>query len=512
MAEIVAQVPTNLKKEYDILFSEAFKDFITRLVHQFGPRLENLLDQRLYRRCGLDQVQDDDVINHLIHGSESLCPKEKDWHVGRIPSRLTNRHIDLGDVSPADKEALLNGLYAAHVNGLQVDFDDGHCPTWSNQLQGWYSIYKVVREVDLDQRPLLLFRPRAFNMVDRALMVDGKFVNGALLDFGLLSFHNAKVMLDNSPSRLLRNGPFFYLSKLEDPSEAQLWADLFAWTELELGIPEATFKATILIENILAAFKMKAILYHLKEYAIGLNCGMWDYAASIIAKMGHRKAFVLPDRHGYVNMERPFLKTYMKLVIKTCHEHGALATGGMAAQLDNKDLEKVMKAKGQEVEQGINGFLIYNPALAEPCKRLFEGQSKHFDHQLTIGDLLALPPTKVTIEGLKKNVTIGVLFIHAWLKGQGTFCHNGLVEDSATAEISRLQVWQWIRHQTVIENEDLTVSFGIVQEMCRKEDFQDKHEAVQLFLNLVSLNKCPEFLTTWLNETNCFANKHFFYL
>lgn len=300
--------------------------------------------------------------------------------------------------------------------------------------------------------------------------INGTKPPAALFDFALLVHHNAQQM------HSLGIGPYFYLSKIEDPTETAIWNDIFVWTQERLRLPYATVKACVLIENILAAYRMEDILYSLRDHAIGLNCGIWDYAASIISKFGNSgPQFVLPDRQKYVNMTQPFLHDYMTLLVATCHRRGALATGGMAAQLlppdgssnnngadDGVVIEMVKRAKRAEIAAGVDGFMVYDLRLVEPMQELWQealraagsGRENQIDvvpsyRHITADRLVTLPSGGVTYRGLRKNIAVSLLFIYHWLSGSGVFYFEGAVEDSATAEISRSQIWQWLRFAVI---------------------------------------------------------------
>ncbi|RXN26847.1 malate glyoxysomal-like protein [Labeo rohita] len=344
------------------------------------------------------------------------------------------------------------------------------------------------------------------------MLVNGREVPGPLFDFGLLMFHNAKLLLQN------QSGPFFYLSKVESYMEARLWSQIFFWTEKKLSMPTGCIKATVLIECVLASFEMEEILYELKEHSAGLNCGIWDYSASFVNKFGHRTDFLLPDRSKYVDMEKRFLHSYMDLLVQTCHRRGALATGGMAALL----------LKLLEIKAGVDGFMVYDMDLIEPMQKLFKLHS-HGQNQLmqlreditvTAEDLLIMPAGGVTLYGLRYNIAVGVLFIEAWLSGRGHFFYLGKVEDSATAEISRSQVWQWIRHQVRLEDDGTVVTRALVSSLAEdlmedlklaihcqtSSDQQRLMTAVAMFLEIVQKNDFPEFLTTYLNLDHTFLS------
>ena len=283
-------------------FSTDLIDFLSEIGQHFQSRIDGLLEKRKVKKATLDEfTKVEDIVHFLTENAPKVEPEN--WKIAALPNRLKNRQIDAGDVSPAFKDQLERYLSTSpdQLQGIQVDFDDGHCPTIGNQLASWKNVREIVQDKYLSQCPIMMLRPRALNMNDHLVNFDGKSMNGGLLDFAILMFENAKKLME--PNYEDRNGPFFYLSKLENANEAKLWNDIFDWTESKLELPKGTIKACILIENILAAFEMEAMLFNIKEHAIGLNCGMWDYSASILASFGHRPEFVLPDRHQYVNIK-----------------------------------------------------------------------------------------------------------------------------------------------------------------------------------------------------------------
>ncbi|XP_070554000.1 malate synthase-like [Ptychodera flava] len=519
--------PTGLENEYRTILTADAVTFVADLVRHFNSDVQKMLTARVVRKAELDTRGSlPDFSEDTIHIRESS------WTVRPVPPRLQNRHIDLGDVSPSNQEHFLKAL-KSKAQCIQVDFDDGHCPTWRNQLCGMYHIHRFVhgRYQDVPaprQAPVLMLRPRAWNMVDHTMMVHGIEVPGPLWDFGLMIYHFGKVLLQ------CESGPFFYLSKLEGYKEARLWNEIFVWSEQRLGLPHGCMKACVLIENLLSSFEMHEILYELRDHSAGLNCGIWDYSASFINKFGHRADFLLPDRNKYVNMEKHFLKSYMDLVIQTCHKRGCHATGGMSALLvPDKNLsnyhdviQKTTSAKLKEIQAGVDGFLVYDDKLIEPMQKLFEEYApsdnqyniKRLDVQVTPKDLLLMPKGGVTFEGLKHNIAVGILFIDAWFHGKGHFFYKGAVEDSATAEISRSQVWQWIRHQARLEDDGKLITYQLVADLvvvfinsqmqtsnyATLADRKHLRTASEIFLEIVAKRDFPEFITTYLNLEHAF--------
>ncbi|KAM4621515.1 malate synthase-like [Polymixia lowei] len=527
----LAPSPPGLEAEYGTLFTAESLLFLHELVSTFDEEVDQVLWLRLSRKTQLDLSGD---LPGFLDAT-SWVRSDPTWRVLPVPPRLQRRHVDVGDLAPCDSQRLIQALQSP-AQGLQIDFDDGNCPTYYNQIKGIHNVYKAVHNhfpnaPPISQAPVLMLRPRAWNMVEHNMMVKGKEVPGPLFDFGLLMFHCGKTLFEN------KSGPFFYLSKVESFMEARLWNKIFVWTQQKLGLPLGSIKATVLIENVLAAFEMEEILYELRDHSAGLNCGIWDYSASFVNKFGHREAFLLPDRSKYVNMEKRFLRNYMDLLVQTCHRRGALATGGMAALLLPQDrhstsyrtvLANVTRLKLLEIQAGVDGFMVYDLSLIDPMQKLFQlhTQGDNQLHQvrdnLTVkpDDLLCMPAGGVTLYGLKYNIAVGILFIDAWLTGKGHFFYRGQVEDSATAEISRSQVWQWIRHQTRLEDDNRVVTRGLVtdltQEVTREvrevalchtaRAEQRLQTAADMFLEVVQKRDFPEFITTYLNLDHTFLS------
>ncbi|XP_074650895.1 malate synthase-like [Tubulanus polymorphus] len=516
----VANAPPGLEDELRILLNAEAIKFVADLVSKFENDFENLLRKRAKRKLDLDGTNAIPDFTRRDRG---------EWFISEIPTRLKCRHVDLGDVSPANTQHFVAALKSS-AQGIQTDFDDGHCPTWFNQIRGLWNVYRAVHGKipgvhSIEKVPVLMLRPRAWNMIEHNMLVNGKEVPGPLFDFGLLMFHNARILAQ------VKSGPFFYLSKLESSTEAKLWNDIFVYTQMKLGLPRGTIKACVLIENILAAFEMEEILYELRDHSAGLNCGMWDYSASIINKFGHRREFVLPDRKKYVSMDRHFLKSYMDLVIQVCHKHGAHVTGGMAAKLvtekeEKNAIETVCRGKLLEIEAGADGFMVYDLKLVKIMQNLFKKKTSGINQlnvtrgevNIRADDLLQMPTGGVTLNGLKYNISVGILFIYSWLKGNGHFYFQGGVEDSATAEISRSQVWQWIRHRARLEENGELITFSMVQtvvrttidEILRREQIDNQllNQAADTFLEIVMKHEFPEFITTYLNEEHLFHSVH----
>ncbi|OWF46599.1 uncharacterized protein LOC110455515 [Mizuhopecten yessoensis] len=531
----ISDPPAQLKTAFKTLLTLEAVKFLDDLVRQFEDAVDQMLINRRLKKLDLD------TSGKLPNFPVDDRVRQGDWSVAPIPERLRCRHVDLGDVSPSNIEHFEAALKST-AQGIQTDFDDGHCPTWTNQLGGLYNVYRAVHGqipgvAAIDRLPVIMMRPRAWNMVEPNVLVSGKQIPGPLFDFGLLMFHNAQHLLNN------KSGPYFYLSKLEGRQEAHVWNQIFTWTEKQLGLPHGCVKACVLIENVLASFEMEEILYELQDHSAGLNCGIWDYSASFINKFGCRKAFLLPDRNKYVSMDRHFLKSYMDLVVETCHRRGCPATGGMAASLLPNStatsveygnvLQTVKQGKGKEIRAGVDGFMVYDVRLVEPMQKLFKeltpGENQYHvlrgEVAITATDLLLMPTGGVTRSGLKHNITVGILFIDSWLKGQGHFRLKGAIEDSATAEISRSQVWQCIRHQATLEEDGKVITLVMVQSVAggvvrdelsgmrargklSQADYSRLQTAAQMFLEIVTKREFPEFITTYLSLNHTWLSFH----
>jgi malate synthase A len=416
----IADPPSGDEALFEAIFSPAARDFLALLVRHFDAAVDELHQRRQLSRLHMDMTGSRPTFEHNNDDNQASTSVPADWRIRPLPPRLRRRHIDLGDVSPADTAHLVASLGCSGADGVQVDFDDGHCPTWHNQLLGWHNIRLAVSGdlpgcPPLADAPVLMLRPRAWNMTEQRVVVGGRAAPGPLVDFALLMFHVGRPLYEAGA------GPFFYLSKLEGRAEARLWRDVFVFVEAELGLPLGAVRACVLIENVMAAFQLEGILWELRDHTAGLNCGLWDYSASIIGRFGQRPEFLLPDRKKYVNMERPFLAAYLRLVVATAASRGAPATGGMAAvvldtadeALKGEQVAAVLAAKRKEVEAGVAGFLVYDRGLVEPARQLwaeYDGwQAACGDpRSISADDLLTLPKEKMKL--YQKNLIITITF------------------------------------------------------------------------------------------------------
>ncbi|HLO08996.1 MAG TPA: malate synthase A [Terriglobales bacterium] len=495
--------------EMQILTPEA-SAFLTKLAREFEARRQQLLARRRARQQQIDTGQFPDFLPETAH------IRQADWTVAPIPHDLLDRRVEI--TGPVDRKMIINALNSG-ADVFMADFEDSNSPTWQNNLEGQFNLRDAVegtisyvspegKRYNLNSKvATLLVRPRGWHLVERHFEVDGAPISASLFDFGLYLFHNAQSLIRKG------TGPYFYLPKLESHLEARLWNDVFCYAQDELGIPRGTIRATVLIETILAAFEMDEILYELRQHSSGLNCGRWDYIFSFIKKFRNHPAFVLPDR-STVTMEKHFLKSYVDLLIRTCHRRGIHAMGGMAAQIpikndpaaNEKALDKVRQDKLREVQAGHDGTWVAHPGLVPVAKEIFDAHMKEAnqigcrreDVHVTAKDLLAVPEGEITEEGLRWNIDVGLQYLESWLRGSGCVPIYNLMEDAATAEICRAQVWQWVRHRATLSN-----GRPVTQEMVREAIAEQKiklkgsrmAEAAEIYEHMMTSPDFAEFLT-----------------
>jgi malate synthase len=450
----------------EILTPDAL-EFVAELQGRFGSRRRELLEARAERR---KRLRAGEMLDFL---PDTRDIRESEWTVAPAPPDLQQRWVEI--TGPTDRKMTINALNSG-ADGFMADFEDANAPTWQNMVQGHRNLIDAIdgtiayRDSDGrayalgDNHATLLVRPRGWHLPERHLVVDAEPVSGALFDFGLYVFHCARRLLRT------RSAPYFYLPKMESHLEARLWNDVFCFAQDCLGIPHGTFKATVLIETLPAAFEMDEILYELREHSAGLNAGRWDYIFSSIKCFPDRREMVLPDRVD-VTMTVPFMRAYTELLAATCHRRGAHAMGGMAAlipsrkgdqEANEKALDGVRNDKEREVSQGYDGTWVAHPDLVPVARAVFEKGLKGAPNQLerrldvhvTAGDLLDLAstPGSITEKGLRTDVNVGFQYISFWLSGRGAAAINSLMEDAATAEISRTQIWQWVHHGVSFED------------------------------------------------------------
>ena len=443
-----------------VLTEDALR-FIAELHRRFEPRRQELLRRRNERQAELDAGKLPDFLE------ETREVRESEWRVAPAPRDLDDRRVEI--TGPTDRKMVINALNSG-ARVFMADCEDALSPTWENQVEGQANLIDAVRrQIDFaseegkeyrlaEQTATLVVRPRGWHLPEKHVLVDEVAVAGSLFDFGLYFFHNAHELLRRG------SGPYFYLPKLESHLEARLWNDVFVFAQDALSIPRGTIRATVLIETILAAFEMEEILYELRDHAAGLNAGRWDYIFSAVKKFRNRAELVLPDR-GQVTMAVPFMRAYSDLLVRSCHRRGAHAIGGMAAfipsrrdeEVNRVALAKVTEDKQRESRAGFDGTWVAHPDLVAVAREQFDavlGDAPNQKHVLRedvvprAADLLDIrvPGGRITLEGLTLNISVSLQYIESWLRGLGAVAINNLMEDAATAEISRAQLWQWIRH------------------------------------------------------------------
>jgi malate synthase len=457
--------------------------FVEDMTRRFRVRIDELLMLRRVRQAQLDEGGRPDFL------TETAGMRAGDWRVAPTPPDLQDRRVEI--TGPVDRKMIINALNSG-AQVFMADFEDATSPTWANIVGGQANLMDAVRRTISYVQPdtgkqytlnptiaTLMVRPRGFHLLERHFVVDGLPAPAMLFDFGMFLFHNAAAL------RSAGTGPYFYLPKMQSHLEARLWNEIFLYAQSALGIPRGTIKVTVLIETLPAAFEMDEILFELRDHIAGLNCGRWDYIFSSIKTLRTDASFVLPDR-GQVTMEAPFLRAYTRLLIKTCHRRGAHAMGGMAAQIPIKDdpeanriaLDKVRADKLREVREGHDGTWVAHPALVAVAKTVFdEGMPQanqlnrmREDVNVSAANLLEPPQGTRTDAGLRHNIRVGLQYLEAWLGGQGAVPIYNLMEDAATAEISRTQIWQWLHHRATLD--DGRVVTRALVEQCISEEYE----------------------------------------
>jgi malate synthase len=500
------------------VLTPAALEFIVELQRRFNPRRVGLLGARVERQKRLDAGERPDFL------PDTRAIRESEWTVAPIPADLQDRRVEI--TGPVDRKMIINALNSG-AKVFMADFEDSNTPTWSNQIEGQANLMDAVRRkitysdpasgknYKLNERTaVLLVRPRGWHLEERHILVDAQAMSGALFDFGLYFFHNGKELLASG------SGPYFYLPKIESHLEARLWNDIFLHSQDALGIPRGSIRATVLIETILAAFEMDEILYELCEHSSGLNCGRWDYIFSFIKKFSHDPKSVLPDR-GQVTMTTHFLRSYSKLLIRICHRRNIHAMGGMAAFIpikndpvaNEKAIAQVRADKEREAGDGNDGTWVAHPGLVGVATQIFDRlmpgpnqiDKKLSDFHVTAADLLEVPKGQITEAGLRQNIAVGLGYLEAWLRGIGCVPLFNLMEDAATAEISRAQVWQWI-HQNAHFQDGRKIDVALCDRIIDEELGKAKQAAdaaryaaceksAQLMRDLIRSPQFVEFLT-----------------
>jgi malate synthase len=514
---------TKTSEEYQKVLSPEALEFIADFDQKFHKTRDSLLEKRHDRQRRIDLGERPNFL------PETASIREDDsWTVSPNPADLQDRRVEI--TGPAgDTKMVINALNSG-ASIYMADFEDAQSPTWTNTLKGQANLRDAIRRAIKYQSPegkeyslnektaVLMVRPRGWHLDERHMLVDGAPVSASIFDYGLFLYHNAKELLKRG------TGPYYYLPKLESHLEARLWNDIFEYSEDKLQLKRGTIRATVLVETVLASFEMDEILYELRDHSAGLNCGRWDYIFSFIKKFNNDPRLVLPDR-AQVSMDRSFLAAYVALLIKTCHKRRAHAMGGMAAQIpvknddaaNNLAFEKVRLDKLREVSAGHDGTWVAHPGLVPVAKEVFDEHmpgpnqlesKKQLDVKIGQKELLDVPTGEITIAGLKTDVSVGIQYLAAWLGGRGAVPINNLMEDAATAEICRSQIWQWIHHGARFSQTGETITIEMFRLLLRAEldllrkDLGERiynnsyyELAGKLFDTEVSSSDFPEFLT-----------------
>ncbi len=503
----------------ETLLSDAALSFVASLAERHRPSIDAALARRREAQAARDRGEP------LRFLPETAAVRSGDWKIAPLPRDLLRRKVEI--TGPTDRKMMINALNSG-ADVFMADLEDSLAPSWDNVVRGQQNLFDAVRRTITfedettgkryrlaDKIATLLVRPRGLHLPEGHMLLGGAPIPGSIVDFGLYFFHNAKELLARG------TGPYFYLPKLQSHLEARIWNAIFVDAQTALGIPVGTIKATVLIETLPAAFEMDEILFELKDHAAGLNCGRWDYIFSYIKTLRAQPDHVLPDR-STVTMEQPMMRAYTQLVIKTCHRRGAFAMGGMAAQIPVKGdeeknrsaLDKVRADKEREARDGHDGTWVAHPALVPVAAEIFErhvpGDNQldklRQDFETTEQALVETPRGPRTMAGLRHNIRVGVQYIEAWLRGQGCVPLYDLMEDAATAEISRSQVWQWLRHGALVDGQTLTTPAfrtALAEEMRELERVLGKarfdggrfDEARDLFDKLSTSPELTDFLT-----------------
>lgn len=507
-----------LQQGYDAILTEEALRFIADLTVKFKKQRDVLLSLREERY----QQWKNGVEMDFLKETEEI--RKGDWRVAPTPKDLVDRRVEI--TGPAnDRKMVINALNSG-AKGFMADFEDSMSPTWKNVVEGQIHLRDAVnRTIELvtpkkvyslyEETAVLMVRPRGLHLDEHHVLVDGEPVPASLFDFGLYLFHNSRALIAQG------SGPYFYLPKLESHLEARWWREVFRYGEQSLKLPLGTIRATVLIETLPAAFEMDEILYELREYSAGLNCGRWDYIFSYIKRRGHLQDVILPDR-AVVTMGTPFMRAYTTLAIQVCHKRQAHCIGGMAAHIPRKDDERaneraisqVIKDKTREVTDGHDGCWVAHPGLVHPIKQVFDQHmptpnqvEKQIQKVISARDLLQVPVGSITEGGLRTNLSVGIQYMEAWLRGRGAVAINYMMEDLATAEISRTQVWHWLHHQqgVFIEGKPVTEKWvrELLDEEMRKLEVQlgkeaensKLQEARELWEEFIFAEECPEFMS-----------------
>ncbi|MDN5478939.1 MAG: malate synthase A, partial [Chryseobacterium sp.] len=503
---------------FEEVFTPELTDFIVALHQKFNAKRLALLEERKK----IQQFFDLGNLPQFFPETEEI--RNGSWICASLPADLLDRRVEI--TGPVDRKMIINALNSG-ASTFMADFEDSSSPTWDNCIQGQINLADAVRKkIDFttengksyqlnEKTAVLQVRPRGLHLPEKHMEINGEETSGSLTDFGIYFFNNAQHLIKNG------SGPYFYLPKLEHYKEARWWNEVFVFAQNYLGIPIGTIKATVLIETITASFQIDEILFELKDHSAGLNCGRWDYIFSFIKKFRNLPAFMVPDR-DQVTMASPFMSAYSKRVIEICHKRNVHAIGGMAAQIPVKNddeankaaFEKVKKDKEREVKNGHDGTWVAHPALVSIAKEIFDEHmptqnqiDKKLEYHIKEADLLEVPKGEITEKGIRKNINVGILYLESWLMGVGAAAIYNLMEDAATAEISRTQLWQWLQNEAKLDNGQILTREMILQWEAEEIDHIEQYVGEQRFKNgkfnlakelfneLVFSEKFEEFLT-----------------
>jgi malate synthase len=516
--ETKTQLNINTQPHFEEVFTNDLIDFLVELHQNFNAKRLELLEERKKTQ----QEFDKGILPKFLFETEEI--RNGNWICTPLPEDLLDRRVEI--TGPVDRKMIINALNSG-ASTFMADFEDSNSPTWKNCMEGQINLSDAInQQIDFtneqgrsyqlnEKTAVLLVRPRGLHLNEKHIEINSAQVSASLIDFGIYFFRNIKRLQENG------SGAYFYLPKLEHYKEARWWNDVFVFSQNYLGIPQGSIKATVLVETITASFQIDEILFELKEHSSGLNCGRWDYIFSFIKKFRNLPEFIVPDR-DQVTMTSPFMSAYSKRVIEICHKRNVHAIGGMAAQIPIKnDYEansqafgKVRNDKESEVKNGHDGTWVAHPALVSVAKDIFDqfmpSQNqidKKFEYQITEKDLLEIPKGEVTEKGVRKNINVGILYIESWLMGVGAAAIYNLMEDAATAEISRTQIWQWLKNDAVL-NDDRTLTREMIlqwefEELERIEKYIGAERfkngkfnlAKELFNELIFCENFEEFLT-----------------
>lgn len=508
-----------IKPDYEKILTPEALQFVATLVRKHAPTRDKLLNYRIERQAAVDNGT-----LKLGFLPETADVRNGDWKIAGIPADLQDRRVEI--TGPVDRKMIINALNSG-AKCFMADFEDSAAPTWDLMMEGQANLYDAVRHTISftspegkqyklgDKLATLIVRPRGWHLDERHILVDGKRAPAGIVDFALFFFHNAKEQIARGA------GPYFYLPKMQSHLEARLWNDIFVDAQNALGVPQKSIKGTVLIETIWAAFEMDEILFELRDHIAGLNSGRWDYIFSFIKTFRNHADRVIPERQS-VGMDRHFLDSYSKLLCQTTHRRGAQAMGGMSAfipvkgdpEKNDQILAKVAGDKLREVKNGHDGAWVAHPGLVGPVMKVFDDNmptpnqvDKQFDYGIQADDLLQLPEGQVTEAGLRNNICVGIQYIEAWISGNGCVPLYNLMEDAATAEISRVQIWQWIKYGVKLNDgravtRELAMQMideelvGIRKELGDARYYQGRFaEAAGIFARMSTARECGDFLT-----------------